>query len=336
MIRFDLRKIHDLLPFENLFLSDSEYMREVNSLPHINLKIDPLYKLEIKGHVLFTTKLHYYARLVENEVDLHIKKATKLFEEKGENNLIKFVLKETRESVLSLVNDANKQICIHDKLGSNWNNIISENPNYDAFRSDKEFVVFYHYTIAQLVRCWLELQDRYVYIIGKELYDVDLFYSAFVRRTPDSVFEISKMPKSNDELKKKKIARKDCCFLYDNEEYFAIAIQEFTNKLHKFKLIPDDVDCKYMESLFIGHSCRRTYVWLGGKHLLTHIIKGLCDKDDPVITTWPEGTSPWYVVSCRFVDKEGKPLGNIKSETKRKTTKTIVDEVINSLAGHML
>ena len=95
------------------------------------------------------------------------------------------------------------------------------------------------------------------------------------------------------------------------------------------------MDYKYMESLFSGRSCRRTYQWLGDNHILTHIIKGLTDDDKPIITTWPEGISKWEVVSCRFVDKEGKPLPNIRTEKERIKVKTIVKEVVEALAAYL-
>lgn len=129
--------------------------------------------------------------------------------------------------------------------------------------------------------------------------------------------------------------RTDCCFFYNNNEYFSVAIQQFTNILLKHKLVPEDMDLKKMESLFLGKPCRRKYTWLGKPHILTHIIKGLTKADKPIITTWPEGTSPWEVVSCRFIDEEGYPLPNIRQENKRKKTNSIVEEAVNALAGYL-
>ena len=140
---------------------------------------------------------------------------------------------------------------------------------------------------------------------------------------------------NNDGANYEKNNRTDCSFLYDNDEYFAIAIQEFTNKLRFHHLIPEDMDCKKMESLFRGRSCRTKYKWLGPNHILTHIIKGLTDGDKPIITTWPEGTSKWEVVSCRFVDKDGNALPNIRQEKIRKKTESIVNDAIEALAGYI-
>ena len=336
MIELDLRRIHNLMSYENLFSSDNDYIKEANYLAQIELDTEPLYEINIQKQVLFTTKLRYYSLLIKKEINRHLNTATNLIVKEGDNaDLTKFILKKTREAVTSLVNESNRQIYIFDNSGNYWNNIISETPDYNDSRKVKELVVFYHYLIAQLTRCWLELQDRYAYIIGKELYDVDLFYSSYVKRTPDIAFNIKRTLKYDEEANKFRKCRPDCCFFYDNNDYFAIAIQEFTNKLRSYSLIPDDMDCKYMESLFSGRPCRRTYTWLGDNHILTHIVKGLTKDDNPVITTWPEGTSPWQVVSCRFVDKNGNPLPNIRTQTERKGTKSIVKEAIDALAGYL-
>lgn len=336
MFKFDLENVHRLMSFENFFPSDNDYIIEANSLRHIELDSEALYEINTKKQVLFTTKLRYYALLIEKEINRHLNAATNLLEEQDDADLSKFVIKKTREAVTSLVNESNRHLVVIDHAGQNWRDIISNTPDYHVLRSEKELVVFYHYMIAQLTRCWLELQDRYAYVIGKELYDVNLFYSSYVKRTSDAVFEVKRTSKYDDEAKKFKKCRPDCCFLYDNKEYFVIAIQEFTNKLRQHHLIPDDMDYKYMESLFSGRSCRRTYKWLGDNYILTHIIKGLTNDDKPVITTWPEGTSKWEVVSCRFVDKDDNPIPkSIRTEKSRKKTQTIVDEAVGALADYL-
>lgn len=50
-----------------------------------------------------------------------------------------------------------------------------------------------HYIIAELARCWLELQDRYAYVIGTAgCYDVSLFYTANFNKFPDKEFDIKR------------------------------------------------------------------------------------------------------------------------------------------------
>ncbi len=334
---FDLSKVHELIRFQDIYKNENDYMNASSSLPRIVLETEPLYVIKPKMSVLFTTKLRYYRLLVENEINRHINEANNLVESCNNEELTKFVLKKTSQSVDTLLNEANRIIISADYPGLYWKNIISDNPLITGWSKPMiELVVFMHYVIAELTRCWLELQDRYAYILGQAgCYDVSLFYSSKLNCFPDKEFEINRSEKYEEEAKGFKKCRTDCCFLYDNDEYFAIAIQEFTNKLRFHHLIPEDMDCKKMESLFSGRSCRTKYKWLGDNHILTHIIKGLTDGDKPIITTWPEGTSKWEVVSCRFVDKDGKALPNIRQENIRKKTESIVNDAIEALAGYI-
>lgn len=337
MNNFDLRKVHELIRFKDICTTDNEYMTEASSLPRIELETEALYVLTPKMSILFTTKLRYYRLVVENEINRHINAATNLLEADGTEELTKFVLKKTREAVDTLMNEANRQIAELDYGDGAWKNITSESPVVsESAKPVIEYVVYLHYVIAELARCWLELQDRYAYVIGKAgCYDVSLFYTSKLSRNPDKMFELKRSDMYEKEAKGFKKGRTDCCFLYDNDEYFAVAIQEFTNKLRSHNLIPDSMDAKQMEGLFRGRSCRRKYTWLGDNHILTHIIKGLTKDDNPIITAWPESTSKWEVVSCRFVDKDGNPLPNIRQEKERIKIRTVVKEIVNALAGYL-
>lgn len=336
MYNFDLKKVHDLILFDDVCTTDNEYMTGASSLPHIELETDALYVLAPKMSVLFTGKLRYYRHVIENEINRHINAATELLESEGSEELTKFILKKTRESVLTLANEANRQLDFLDNNGLAWKNITSDNPIVSDFsKSAIEVVVYMHYIIAELARCWLELQDRYAYVIGTAgCYDVSLFYTANFNKYPDKEFEIKRSVKYDEESRNFKKCRTGCSFLYDNEEYYAIAIQEITNKLKQYKLIEDSVDVKTIESVFRGHSCRTSIKWLGENHLLTWIIKGLCSDTNPIVTTWPEGTSKWDVVSNRFLDKNGNPMPNIRQESKRKKQTSIVNEVVQALVGY--
>lgn len=335
MMKFDLNRVKDLLQFKDLFATPNDYMSEANSLPMIELDSVPLYKLHTDMKILFTPKLRYYAQRVENEVNRHLNAAFNLLEsQEDDQTLTKFIVKKTRDAVTTLVNEITRKIARLDPAGLNWKNIISEAPNYNVSNGCLEEISFYHYTLAQLARCWLELQDRYAYVIGRQLYDVSLFYSTFVRSTPDAELKLGNTSEYAEEALKFKNFRDDCCFQYDNDEYFADAVQDFMWKLKKYKLIPDDVDFKTMETLFRGHPTRNKLTWLGDNHILTHVIKGLCADDNPIITTWPAGTSKWDVVSARFCDKDGNPLPNIRKESARKKTATIVEELVGTLAEY--
>ena len=336
MNNYDLRKIHELISFRDLFASDHEYMSELNRLPRIELETEPLYNITQDTSLLFTPKLRYYQVYINREINKHINAVIALLETDKTGELTKYILKKTREAVTTLINDLNRDLAFCESV---WPKITSANPTIsDSDRPQTENAIFIHYTIAELSRCWMEIQDRYAYIIGEAAcYDVSLFYTTIVRRMPDDVFKLERSEKYEEEAKGLKNVRTDCCFHYDNDEYFAIAIQEFTNKLKQYNLIPAEIDYKDMESLFSGRSCRKKYMWLGEKHILTHIVKGLTKENEQrkaVITTWPIYMSKWDIVSYRFVDKEGNSLPNIRTEKLRKKQETLIREIIESLATY--
>ena len=136
---------------------------------------------------------------------------------------------------------------------------------------------------------------------------------------------------------KKDIFRTDCCFLYDNKDYFNEAIMELTNKLHQHKRIPDSIDYKIMSALFCGKSCKYTYQWLGSRAELAFIIKKLCPDriENPTITTWPSQTPKWHVVAQRFVDKKGNPMTNIENSKEGKRSQVMIAEITNAFIKNL-
>ena len=245
------------------------------------------------------------------------------------------MIKDTRDSVVTLIKEADRQLAFCDPHKAYWISFYSGTLDLMTWGKTIESSAYYRYMIAQLVRCWLELQDRYAYIIGKHKYDAFMFYTTFLERTPEEEIKFCRTDKYIEESKKFKKSRTDCCFLYDNQEYFATSIQELTNKLKQFELIPKEIDYKQMESIFRGHSCRTKIPWLGDNHILTSLIKGICNDDSPIVITWPKGTSKWDVVSQRFVDKDGKCLPNIRQESARKKSQTTVTELINAFKAYI-
>lgn len=153
MYNFDLKKVHDLISFKDICTTDSEYLNKASHLPHIELETDALYVLDPKMPVLFTRKLRYYRYVIESEINRHINAATELLESEGSEEMTKFILKKTRESVLTLANEANRQLDFLDNNGLAWKNITSDNPIVSDFsKSAIEVVVYMHYIIAEFVK----------------------------------------------------------------------------------------------------------------------------------------------------------------------------------------
>lgn len=322
------KDVKELLQFRDLFPKVDHYMKEVVCLPQVDVESNPLYEVDVDNDVLFSTKLVYFCQRLKNEINKHINEKASLIEEKDSYPLTSYILKITRESIITLMHDANDFLEQYDRDDHLWEQVSSGNPSIrESDRAIAEKVVFMHYAFAELTRCWLELQDRYRKDIGR--YSVALFYSSCVHRFPEKAFEVRQTEESEKGIKKNKNCNPDCCFLYDNDdEHFNDAMQELTNKFHSYKLIPEETDVKTMECLFRGRPCRHTYLWIGSTAVLAEITRQLCDDDAPIISTWPKGTSKWDVIKTRFKLQDGKSLENIRNlKPPKKQMETINDIV---------
>ena len=335
MNELNLRAVRELLPFKELFAASNDYMREASFLPHIELASTPLYELVVEQRVLFSPKLRYYRLKVACEINRHLN----LTISHEDEYIIHYILKLTREAVETLIHEANEELSWLDADGAIWRNLSSDRPDLQHTAiARKEHIVFLHLVIAELVRCWMELQDSYADLLGAaSRYDVPLCYTTFAGQLPNKVFEVRQTEPAKENAKKD-THRTDCCFLYDNKEYLNEVIIELTNMLHQRGLISEKNDYKDFRALFGGRSCRKTIIWLGDKHIIAQLIKRLCpDKEGErnVITPWPEGTSKWKVISQRFVDKEGNPLPDIHNETKRTRKEHIYQDLVNAFTGYL-
>ena len=335
MNELNLRAVRELLPFKELFPTSNDYLREASFLPHRELASTPLYKLMVEQRVLFSPKLRYYRLKVACEINRHLNLTIS-----HENEyIIHYILKLTREAVETLIHEANEELSWLDADGAIWRNLSSDRPDLQHTAiARKEHIVFLHLVIAELVRCWMELQDSYADWIGAaSCYDVPLCYTTFAGQLPNKVFEVRQTEPAKENAKKD-THRTDCCFLYDNKEYLNEVIIELTNMLHQRGLISEKNDYKDFRALFGGRSCRKTIIWLGDKHIIAQLIKRLCpDKEGErnVITPWPEGTSKWKVISQRFVDKEGNPLPDIHNEKVRKKDEPLYDELVSVFTAYL-
>lgn len=152
--------------------------------------------------IMFTPKLRYYKILVENEVNRHLNEANALLEADGSGDLTAFVLKKTREAVQTLANDAQRELLFSDPDGSIWQNVSSLTPNFmGTDKTAAERVVFMHHVTAELIRCWLELQDRHAHATGTAgLFDIALCYASFANSVPDNIFRLTRVDDGEPEI----------------------------------------------------------------------------------------------------------------------------------------
>ena len=194
MNSFDLRKVRELMSFQDLFRTDSSYMPEAKCLNRVELDAEPLYEIVTKTEVLFTAKLLYYRLLVANEVNRHINDATKLLDEDSTGYLAQYLLKNTFEAVQTLMHEANDRLAEVDCGDVLWQDITSTSPRIEAsVRGRMEETVFIHDVFAELARCWLELQDRFENTSnGIGSYTAALLYSSCISRMPDEEFKVAR------------------------------------------------------------------------------------------------------------------------------------------------
>lgn len=335
---FELKEIFHLMAFPDLWENEAEYMSEHNALHNIELGQEALYKNVIDNSMLFTPKLRYMCRTITNHINYQIKQAIELIETQHSKQLTKNILKINRERVITLTNYAREELSYLDpnnKFFPNTSTFLSGMRNED--RSIVEKVIFYHLMISELGRCLLELQDRYSeYNLATVSYDVSLFYGSCAKMNPDSAFMLQENTAQAPLTKKGKTTRTDCSFYYVNQENLAIAVQAFTNKLKQYNLIDDSVDYLTMISLFEGKSCRIKITWQSkNRHYLADIFRQLCNKNNPILIPWPKGTTHWKVVENRFVDENGNPLKNIRTESSRKRVKSSIDDIVSTLKGNL-
>lgn len=200
MNSFDLRKVRELMSFQDLFSRDSAYMPEAACLNRVELDAEPLYEIVTKTEVLFTAKLLYYRLLVANEVNRHINDVTRLSDEDSTGYLAQYLLKNTFEAVQTLMHEANDRLAEVDCGDALWQDITSASPRIEpSVRGRMEETVFIHDVFAELARCWLELQDRFESTSnGIGSYTAALLYSSCISRMPDEEFKVVRTAASVD------------------------------------------------------------------------------------------------------------------------------------------
>lgn len=329
---FKLDIIDDILnkglqPWNQANIQPDRYYREkLGMTVAIPLPQDVKYQVSIKPHLMFTPRVRYYCRLVDNAVAGHLREAFGILDSDDSEYLILYLQKVTRESVTTLVHDA---VCHCRRLA-----LVAEVPTeFIEQREEKEYLVILHYLIASLARCWMEMQDRYSYVVDvADRMDVTQFYASVVGWVDVPIVQVetlAKEPNSGNGISK----IITCSFYYINndEKERNHCLTDFHNRLIYYGLIPATTDLKQLLAVFGGRSTAAVIEWTGKKHVLRFIIDKLMEKR--VLSIYPDGKqySKWYVVSCRF-RYNGKKMPNISSESWRKKDEAMIDDIISTLA----
>ncbi len=285
------------------------------------------YRINISPHYLFTYRIRYYCRLTDNVIASHLRTAFAVCEQpSGDEHITRYQLKRTREQVTTL---------IHDAVNRCLQLAISEDDLSEFLhqRDQKEFYVMLHYLIAALVRCWLEMQHRYLYLIDPtDQRDTKSLYAALVGWTDDPIVTVEPLEEKTMKKKGSQKSITTCSFLYINSDTQERnrCLTDSYRLLLKEDMIAEDTDQKDLLAIFSGTNTNATVDWIGPKHVLKSVINKLESKG--VLGYYPQDYTKWVVVSCRF-KLNGGPMPNIGSEKDRtKDFKELKEKLVDILA----
>lgn len=246
---------------------DSSYREMLSTTPEIPIPAEVKYKLRYERHMLFTYRVRYYCRLTDNAVADHLRQAFNTIDSDQSEYTTAYLLKLTREVVTTLIADAVKRF---KSLTVTTESLTDFNDK----RQEKECLVILHYVIASLVRCWMEMQQRYQYVCDQsDLQDVASFYTSVVGWVTDPIAYVEPISKETDGGKKSpKITT--CSFNYINSDAQERnkCLTEFHAKLIKYGQIPENTDLRHVLAVFSGCPTAATIEWIGKKHILKYII----------------------------------------------------------------
>lgn len=330
--QFRLTPINEILngalqPWQTTWDNDSEHYRDLLRLiPEIPWPVALGYQLNYKSYLLFSPRIHYYARLTDNAVASHLREAFDLIGNEGSEALTLYIVKLTREAVTTLIHDAVDYCQRLDIRADALTDFISN-------KSQKECLVILHYIIASLARCYMEIQQRYMPLLDafETFADVESFYASVAGWTDAPLVNVIALKDPSTE-KSKKFQYPYCSFLYVNNdpEEWNISMTSFYNKLVSYQQIPADTDQNALLNTFRGIRTYAVITWIGKPATLKAIIDQLVNKKKKIVT-YPDSVTHWQVVSSRFQLPDGTMMPNLSSETPRKGDAEMVKDIVSAL-----
>lgn len=334
MDTYDLSEIHDVLhgllqPWrKDNCLPDAEYESRINTLREIKLDEEGRYTLKLDVSLLFTHRVRFYKRLIDNAIFHHANAIGRILETDGSEELQSFIMKKNHDAIETHLKDAALRL---KKQSVSIKDLTDDETDLWDRRDEKEYAIILHYLIASLVWCMMEIQERYPSPYqDNEPMDVKSCYRLYTGMLPNRVVEVLVHEEENGKTKAKPQYR-HCCFHYNTNDHdsFNINIQAFRNKLLHYGLVPQDNDLKDLLGLFGGEKTSVKIKWTGNNSVLASLMKALLNEKK-IITVWPKGATIWTVVSNRFVDSNGNPMPNLGKESPRKKETEMVNDLVSA------
>lgn len=334
----ELRYIHDVLcgnerPWRiDKDMPEIHYKNLLINTPVLPLQFTNKFTLAYEKHLLFTSKIKYYCQMIHNESVGYLNEKCKLIDTDNSEELTKYILNISQKAIETLINEAKS---ILDDCHVDIEELNGDNADFYSQKDEKEKYIILNYTISLLIKCWMELQDRYSYVINEvDRQSVKEFSVTTTGKLPNKMFVV--LPITTEEKNNRnKQTRTDCSFLYVNndEENKNMAFEDLHQVLVNYGYIPNGTSKKDMIDIFSGRSTRAKIIWLKDNHILATVMKKWINEQK-IVSTYPESATIWQVVSQRFTDAKGNPLPNLGSETERKKTIDIVDRIVKTLSDY--
>ena len=268
------------------------------------------FQIGFRLHLLFTFRVRYYVRLIDNAVANHLQQAFDTIDNDGSKQLTRYVLKVTRESVETLISDAVDHCQTLSVKPDDLSDFIDN-------RKEKEYYVILHYLIAALVRCWIEMQEHYQSVLNtSERYDIKSFYASKVGWVEDPIAQVEPNNKKDNNglrktIKKTKHINKrgyiSSTFTYKGYKEDNYSIQRLdliTKDLMLF--VESNTKKQLLKNMFTGASFEKEdkITWTGTQTELAYFFRQIHIHIDF------SGDNYWEIVASRFI---------IKTKNKKKT-----------------
>lgn len=334
----ELRYIHDVLcgnerPWRiDKDLSETQYKNMLQNTPILPLQFTDKYTLTYEKHLLFTSKTKYYCQMIHNESIGFLNEKCKLIDTDNSEELTKYILNISQKAIETLINEANS---ILDDCPVDMEELNGDNADFYSQKTEKEKYIILNYTISLLIKCWMELQDRYSYVIDEiDRQSVKEFSVMTTGKLPSKMFVVSPITPEEKNDKNKQI-RTDCSFLYINndKDNKNMAFEDLHQVLVNYGYIPEGTSKKDLIAIFSGRSTRAKIIWLKDNHILASVMKKWMNELK-IISTYPQCATIWQVVSQRFTDEKGNSLPNLGSEKERIKKTDIVDKIVKTLSDY--
>ncbi len=274
-------------------LSDDYYSPELRKLHSVNEDFTAQYKVDL-GIIPFSVKIKYYQKLIDIEI---VKNINSIIQETtgGSENLVAFKLDKAKKKLRHSLVEVNNLI---ERKQFDFTVIASKHADFKSDHNHKECTFIYHYLLISLVRCWLEIQSRFIDSIHEaDVLSIADIYSQILQKPAPKKQQIQEIQtidvKVNVATISQPIEKEEAFAIQYAQEKYTVFMDEVTpyrfNELQKLSVLNEPAKNRLIKELvenplhysiamfsFLGYldSLKKTYS-LSKEKIYSHISKAL-------------------------------------------------------------